>query len=221
VRVTTPRAGAVQQRPQAGVPLPELRLRDRARFPRGRVIVSKAGLPLEQIITEIWRAPKERMRDRFDAFVALVVALLAIVFIALPYHLWDTVRMWWWTRPARPLRAWVWWAVRWIVLPPLLLLVLWFVLVVRAAKAHDGYEWIMNEPRYVDRVGIHCCSTDCRPVPASEVTEHGGGVTWNGQTLKWSERGIYRSAAPTDAPQRFWVCVRGKLTCIFRPMPDT
>jgi hypothetical protein len=93
-----------------------------------------------------------------------------------------------------------------------------------SAFAHDGYEWIMNEPRYVDRVGIHCCSTDCFPAAAARFSEDGGGIVFDGtERLSLQERGIYWSSEPhPPQAQRWWVCRRqNKLRCIFRPQPDS
>jgi hypothetical protein len=101
--------------------------------------------------------------------------------------------------------------------------VLWFVFLVRAAHAHDGYEWIMNEPRYVDRTGVHCCSRDCAPVDPALLLEVEDGIIYRGnEKLLYRERGIYRSEEPGGGPQRWWVCRRhNKAKCIFRPRPDT
>jgi hypothetical protein len=92
------------------------------------------------------------------------------------------------------------------------------------AFAHDGYEWIMHEPRYVDRVGIHCCSTDCVPAEAARFNEDGDGIIFDGaERLSHRERGIYWSREPNPPEsQRWWVCRRhNKLRCIFRPQPDS
>ena len=92
------------------------------------------------------------------------------------------------------------------------------------AFAHDGYEWIMQEPRYVDRIGIHCCSTDCFPADPARFYEDGGGIIFDGnERLSHQERGIYWSREPDPpASQRWWVCRRhNKLRCIFRPQPDS
>lgn len=96
--------------------------------------------------------------------------------------------------------------------------------IVVSARAHDGYEWIMNEPRYVDRVGIHCCSRDCTRAPASDFYETQDGIIYKGnEKLLHEDRGIYRSEDPKETgAQWWWVCRRhDKLRCIFRPRGDS
>jgi hypothetical protein len=110
------------------------------------------------------------------------------------------------------------------------LLLLWFVLTVTAALAHGpSYAWIMNEPRYVDKIGIHCCSDDCKPVDAADLHELPDGILYLPTQEKLSYRtdegrngGIYPVAEPNppDA-RRPWVCRRhDRLRCIFRVMPE-
>lgn len=94
----------------------------------------------------------------------------------------------------------------------------------RPAGAHDEAGWIMREPRYVDRGGVHCCGpADCHPVAPAELYEDQDGVAWGGQRLKHGERGIYWVAEPDPpAGMRPWVCVRhGKLRCVFRRQPGS
>ena len=91
------------------------------------------------------------------------------------------------------------------------------------ALSHQGWEWIMDEPKYVDRVGVHCCSTDCFPAEASRFREDEGGISFDGQRLLRQERGIYWSQEPQPPmSQRWWVCRRyGKVKCIFKPQPES
>jgi hypothetical protein len=99
------------------------------------------------------------------------------------------------------------WALFWLLVLPL-----------SKAFAHGDAEWIMREPRYVDRVGIHCCGpSDCGPVPAGEITETDNSVSHGGQTLMKRERGVYWSI-----DERHWVCRRfDGLKCIFIPQPGS
>jgi hypothetical protein len=74
--------------------------------------------------------------------------------------------------------------------------------------AHGEAEWIQRNPRYVDEVGHHCCSSECK--------------RWNEQRFKRNRRGTYRSENV-----HWWACVPGGLqvgdpdpppaTCIFYP----
>ena len=97
------------------------------------------------------------------------------------------------------------------------------------AFAHADYTWIMNEPRYVDRMGIHCCSDDCKPVDAADLHELPDGIIYLPTQEKLQYRtdegrngGIYHSAEPNPPKDRRpWVCRRhDKLRCIFRVMPE-
>ena len=46
-----------------------------------------------------------------------------------------------------------------------------------AATAHGDAAWIMAEPRYVDRDGVHCCGpSDCRREHAAKFRETPAGV---------------------------------------------
>ena len=94
----------------------------------------------------------------------------------------------------------------------------------RPAGAHDAAGWIMREPRYVDRGGVHCCGpADCHPISPADLYEDQDGVAWGGQRLKHGERGIYWVAEPDPpAEMRPWVCVRhGRLRCVFRRQPGS
>ena len=95
--------------------------------------------------------------------------------------------------------------------------------VVGTALSHPGWQWIMDEPKFVDRVGIHCCSTDCFPAEAGSFREDEGGISFEGQRLLRREPGIYWSQEPhPPSSQRWWVCRRyGKVKCIFRPQPES
>lgn len=85
------------------------------------------------------------------------------------------------------------------------------------ARAHGDATWIMQEPRYVDPLGIHCCGpSDCEPVPDSEIDESQDIITHRGDPLSKRERGVYWSI-----DDRYWVCRRENVKCIFRPQPGS
>jgi hypothetical protein len=98
----------------------------------------------------------------------------------------------------------------------------WIVLLITAsvqsALAHGDAEWIMREPRYVDRNGVHCCGpSDCGVVPDSEIAEDNETISHRGEKLNKSDRGSYWSI-----DHQHWVCRRfDGLKCIFRPMPGS
>lgn len=100
-----------------------------------------------------------------------------------------------------------------IILAGLVLFVI-AVLWSAAVWAHGDAEWIMNERRYVDAEGLHCCGpADCYPVDADTIEVNSRSVTHGGQSLPTSRAGVYWSI-----DQRGWVCVRGGvLRCAFPP----
>ena len=82
------------------------------------------------------------------------------------------------------------------------------------ALAHGDAAWIMNDKRYVDAEGLHCCGpSDCYPVAADAIEVNPRSVTFGGQSLSTARAGVYWSI-----DQRGWVCVRGgRLRCAFPP----
>ncbi len=109
--------------------------------------------------------------------------------------------------------------LRWVVLPAVALVAAGVVL---SALAHGEAHWIQSERMFVDRTGTHCCgSSDCFPVVSQELYEEQDGVTFEGQKLFYSERGIYWTREPNpEGKSRPFVCRRlGKVKCIFREQP--
>lgn len=100
------------------------------------------------------------------------------------------------------------WALLWLIGFPL-----------AVAYAHEGWEWIMNNPRYVAPDGvIHCCGADCGTVDDKDVTESDAGFTYNGVTLDRHKSGVYWTE---DGHTR--VCKRadGSPRCIFIKQPGS
>ena len=83
-----------------------------------------------------------------------------------------------------------------------------------AVWAHGDAQWIMNEKRYVDAEGMHCCGpSDCYPVEPADIEVNPRSVTYGSQSLPTARAGVYWSI-----DHRGWVCVRGgKLRCAFPP----
>lgn len=89
------------------------------------------------------------------------------------------------------------------------------------ARAHGEAQWIMDNPRYLDRWAAHCCGpTDCHREKAVNFREDLYGVyfrTGAGVELKMptAHRGM---GLYVSIDQDWWVCIRdGKLRCVFRP----
>lgn len=109
---------------------------------------------------------------------------------------------------------------RYIALAFLVWLAFWlFVFPFSVARAHEGWEWIMNNPRYVAPDGyVHCCGADCGEVDDKDVTESDAGFTYNGETLDRRKPGVYWTE---DGKTR--VCKRadGSPRCIFVKQPGS
>ena len=88
------------------------------------------------------------------------------------------------------------------------------------AEAHEGWEWIRNEPRYLAPQGYHCCSNDCKVEDPHKFKVDEDGITYEGKKLFFNDPGIYTSADPKapNSDQKWWRCKSGEnLNCIFRP----
>lgn len=85
-------------------------------------------------------------------------------------------------------------------------------------RAHGDAEWIMRDPGYTDRSGIHCCGpSDCSVVPDGEISETQETISHKGDAISKRERGSYWSI-----DNRYWVCRRfDGVKCIFRPQPGS
>lgn len=92
------------------------------------------------------------------------------------------------------------------------------------AHAHGDAQWIMDDARYVDRDGTHCCGpSDCRREHASKFQEVPGGIavsTGAGDVILMPRdlvgRGLYPSIDDT-----WWICIRGGVVrCVFKPTTE-
>ena len=90
--------------------------------------------------------------------------------------------------------------------------------------AHGEAEWIQRSPRYVDEVGHHCCSIDCKRWDEQAFRDEGDEIVFlpTEQRFKRNRRGTYHSENV-----HWWACVPGGLldgrdlppaTCIFYPL---
>lgn len=64
--------------------------------------MSKAGLPVEQIAADIWRhwragivAWRHRAQRKLFELAAYALVIGALLFLALPGHLWREAKAWW------------------------------------------------------------------------------------------------------------------------------
>jgi hypothetical protein len=63
-------------------------------------------------------------------------------------------------------------------------------------QAHGDAEWIMNNPEYVDRLGLRCCGPeDCERIPESYIREDGLNihVLPTQQIFQKGHPGVYQS----------------------------
>jgi len=108
--------------------------------------------------------------------------------------------------------------------PAALFAVVLFLLAVTAAGAaiaHGDAAWIMAEPRYVDRDGVHCCGpSDCRREHAAKFRETPAGieiVTGAGDVFLMPRHLVGQGLYPS-IDDDWWVCVRGGVVrCVFKP----
>jgi len=91
------------------------------------------------------------------------------------------------------------------------------VLVPFAALAHSDAFWIMQEPRYRDAQGIHCCGPqDCAVAPPGTVVQtlDGWRVVATGRLFRHDDRDLYDSI-----DSQVWLCHRdGRDRCLFTPV---
>ena len=90
-----------------------------------------------------------------------------------------------------------------------------------AALAHGDAAWIMAEPRYVDRAGVHCCGpADCRREHAAKFRETQAGieiVTGAGDVVLMPRALVGQGLYPS-IDDDWWVCIRaGVVRCVFKP----
>lgn len=91
----------------------------------------------------------------------------------------------------------------------------------RSADAHGDAAWIMANPRYVDRDGVHCCGpSDCRREHATKFRETPAGieiVTGAGDVVLMPRHLVGQGLYPS-IDDDWWVCVRGGVVrCVFKP----
>lgn len=89
------------------------------------------------------------------------------------------------------------------------------------ALAHGDAAWIMANPRYVDRDGVHCCGpSDCRREHATKFRETPAGieiVTGAGDVILMPRALVGQGLYPS-IDEDWWVCIRGGVVrCIFKP----
>jgi len=89
------------------------------------------------------------------------------------------------------------------------------------ALAHGDAGWIMAEPRYVDRAGVHCCGpADCRREHATKFRETPAGieiVTGAGDVVLMPRSLVGQGLYPS-IDDDWWVCIRGEIVrCVFKP----
>lgn len=89
------------------------------------------------------------------------------------------------------------------------------------AMAHGDAAWIMANPRYVDRDGVHCCGpSDCRREHATKFRETPAGieiVTGAGDVVLMPRALVGQGLYPS-IDQDWWVCIRGGVVrCVFKP----
>ena len=89
------------------------------------------------------------------------------------------------------------------------------------AEAHGDAAWIMAEPRYVDRDGVHCCGpSDCRREQAVKFRETPAGieiVTGAGDVVLMPRHLVGQGLYPS-IDDDWWVCIRGGVVrCVFKP----
>jgi hypothetical protein len=90
-----------------------------------------------------------------------------------------------------------------------------------AALAHGDAAWIMANPRYVDRDGVHCCGpSDCRREHATKFRETPAGieiVTGAGDVVLMPRHLVGQGLYPS-IDDDWWVCIRGGVVrCVFKP----
>jgi hypothetical protein len=87
-------------------------------------------------------------------------------------------------------------------------------------RAHGDAAWIMENPGFVTKSGIHCCGpSDCRRMTEEEVARVRhlkGGFEVDGVFFAEEERGLYRSY---DGD--WWWCVMVTPKCLFPPPEGT
>ena len=86
-----------------------------------------------------------------------------------------------------------------------------------AALAHGDAAWIMQEPHFKDRAGLHCCGpADCSAVPAGTVVRviDGWRVVATGRVFRDGDPDLYDSI-----DHRIWLCHRSAHDrCLFVPV---
>ena len=90
-----------------------------------------------------------------------------------------------------------------------------------AAIAHGDAAWIMADPRYVDRDGVHCCGpSDCRREQAMKFRETPAGieiVTGAGDVVLMPRHLVGQGLYPS-IDDDWWICIRGGVVrCAFKP----
>ena len=92
------------------------------------------------------------------------------------------------------------------------------VLLPSLALAHGDASWIMQEPRFVMKSGVHCCGpTDCGRLPRGAVilTKDGYVVLRTGQVFPREAKDRYDSI-----DESYWSCQRAPdapVHCLFTP----
>lgn len=90
-----------------------------------------------------------------------------------------------------------------------------------AARPHGDATWIMENARYVDRDGVHCCGpSDCRREHASKFREGSDGihVTTGAGDNVLMPRALIGAGLYPSIDDDWWICVRGgTIRCVFKP----
>jgi hypothetical protein len=78
---------------------------------------------------------------------------------------------------------------------------------------HGDAEWIMQEPRYKDVNGVHCCGpSDCKRIARTEVQYTPEGYLVHGMLFGYEHPALYQSI-----DSDFWLCEREVPKCLFTP----
>lgn len=108
-----------------------------------------------------------------------------------------------------------------VLVAGLLIAALAMVAASRSAAAHGDARWIMENGRYVDQDGTHCCGpSDCRREHASKFQEVPDGIAVSigaGDVILMPRDLVGRGLYPS-IDDDWWICIRGGVVhCVFKP----